>query len=391
MPSLRMKSTFGIAHTSAMSIIRNVVLMALFLAAVGIYFVFVIHLRDVHLTLSSTSHGKRLPKSRRVIVLISQPRSGSTFLGRVINMYKEMLYVYEPLQAVLKLNKVTNKSTEATRMYTEAATSFLKEFFSCKFSSTKEEWLRKVFNSPMNFQSSFFQLCRTITVENARLCSEPKTAIFHSLCRKYKTLFVKLLEPRLPTTTDQLFQLVPENTEMHLVYLMRDPRASFWSLLNKGWVSTRLEGYFENYISERCRESFLNIRRIAVGKRKIIILRYEDFLHSPLAMVRKLSDFLGEQMNLEFQEHYLQLIHKDERRCLKNGTYINSSIPRPNWRTESNTNFVRTVEKHCKEVMDILGYRTAKNTLYSNCNNKYLVELEDVPVLARFNYKEDIY
>ncbi|XP_065062893.1 carbohydrate sulfotransferase 3-like [Rhopilema esculentum] len=386
-----MKSTFGITHTSAMSIIRNLVLMVLILAAVGIYFVFVIHLRNVNLTLSSTSHGKRLPKSRRVIVLISQPRSGSTFLGRVINMYEEMLYVYEPLQAVLKLNEVTNKSTKATRKYTEVATSFLKELFGCKFSSTKEDWLRKVFSSPMNFESSFSQLCRTITVKNARLCSEPKTTIFHSLCRKCKTLFVKLLEHRLPTPTDQLFQITPATTEMHVVYLTRDPRASFWSLLNKGWVSDRLEGYFENYISERCRESLLNIRRIAVGKRKIIILRYEDFLHSPLAMVRKLSNFLGEQMNLEFQENYLQLIHKDERRCSKNGTYINPTVTRPNWRTEANSNFVRIVEKHCKEVMDILGYRNVKNTVYSNCNNEYLVELEDVPLLARFNYKEDIY
>ena len=163
------------------------------------------------------------------------------------------------------------------RIYDQVAMDYLKNMFQCSFE--KKEWIR--------INKSMFKSYHTL---KTRKCEEKATEvrmqfdhctdfIFNSYhlqreCHNFN-LMVKLLEMRVPEAVIENIELmVSPETDFKMVYLVRDPRASFWSLLKTGWVASSHENIsFQNYVPLRCKEMYRNIKILA--KRKdVTIVRY---------------------------------------------------------------------------------------------------------------------
>ena len=319
----------------------------------------------------------KLSSISTTIVLLSQPRSGSTFLGDFLkDLYEETLDFYEPLQALLKLNEVEQQP----KAYKAIAKSFLHQLFRCHFTDDSESTLRSVFSG--FFSRSAANVCRKLTTDNVKLCREPRVVVFNRLFSTYRTLFVKLLEPRLPF---RMLSLAHMATKFSIVYLIRDPRASFWSLLNKGWVTSGFNSDFRQYAANRCKEMHENLQKIEDESKRnqIIILRYEDMLQSPLKFLKLMSTFLNKDIPGQNLKQFMMK--------LRNNAVIGCRSAQekrwPNWYADAQEEFVEFIEGHCEAVMNMTGYkmRDKMERNVPNCNGTLIAERDSVELLNRFS------
>ena len=341
-----------------------------------------------HLGLQQQQHKEKiaLSSTKTVIILVSQPRSGSTLLGDFIKDLEPMIYFYEPLQALLKLNEVERQSLD----YKSNANLFLKQLFLCHFTKDIEATLSKVYRG--FFSRTAANLCQKITSANARLCNEPRTKIFNQIFNDYKTIFAKLLEPRLPF---DLRTLVGMASNSHLIYLVRDPRASFWSLLNKGWLTSKFNDYFKSYVVNRCKEMNLNLQEMKKianynTKSKAIILRHEDVINNPLNTMKILSKFLKRKIPDHSLKNFMMKVRNDSNH--HGDAETDEKKAWPNWHHDAGEDFVEFVEKHCEALMNMTGYklrRRSKNI--ANYDENLIIEKDHVKLLNDYSdlYDDD--
>ena len=321
-------------------------------------------------THEGTPHDKATQE--KVIVLVSQPRTGSSFLGTFLNEFETVFYLYEPFKALMTLSDRTMVTSNKWQNYKTSTIPFLRELFRCKFTRSSENILTRNFDSFFrHFSRALDNLCGNISSSNANICSEPRSHVFNYLCQTHDLLFVKFLEPRLPVKLSRLFELVSNADSFYVVYLWRDPRASFWSMLNKGWISETLDARFEKYIAERCSEMNSNLRDIRNmnrHERKILILRQEDYVRRSHEFFKILSNFLEMGFPAKVRNEFIGKMHHSFG-CLKNGSFReNLDSEWLNWRIAADERLIRLVEKHCQGAMLDMGYLVSLDfDNYRNC------------------------
>ena len=342
-----------------------------------------------HLRQHQYQHENEIRSSsiQTVIVLVSQPRSGSTLLGEFLRQFDSTLYFYEPLQAILKLNEITYNSKKRFSSYNSTAKLFLRQLFNCHFKTDMENILTKVHNG--FFAQNQANLCRRITQENANLCSRPRQMFFNKLCNTHKLLLVKLLEPRLPFSLLNMIDIA-SNSVLHIVYLMRDPRASFWSLLNKGWVSKRLGAEFKEYVGKSCKEMGANLKEIKFMKKenkkiKLMVLRHEDKIEKPMQMVKMLSKFIGREFPKTDVQKFMGKLKKHPI-CDENEKM---DVDWPNWFADAGHDFVEAIEERCDVAMNTTGYIFRSKVNKTKCNKELIVKKHNVVILNDYDDPQD--
>ena len=342
-----------------------------FAVAVYVFFVMQVFTRKIpRYTHEGTPQGKATQK--KVIVLVSQPRTGSSFLGTFLNEFETVFYLYEPFKALMTLSDRTMVTSDKWQNYKTSTIPFLRELFRCQFTRSYENILTKNFDSFFrHFSRALDNLCGNISSSNANICSEPRSHVFNYLCQTHDTLFVKFLEPRLPVKLSRLFELMSNADSFYVIYLWRDPRASFWSMLNKGWISETVDARFEKYIAERCSEMNSNLRDIRNmnrDERKILILRQEDYVRRPHEFFKILSNFIEMEFPAKVRNEFIGKMHNSFG-CLQNGSFReNLDSEWLNWRIGADESLIRLVEQHCQGSMLDMGYLVSLDfDNYRNC------------------------
>lgn len=233
---------------------------------------------------------------RKLIVLVSQPRSGSSYLGNLISTTVKSIYFYEPLYQLDKMLKIDldTAGINQRQSYDTISTEYLRHIFRCDFSD-RESW-KKVFNSPFKSLSTLSgNECddadkdenlkyRPDRVEGIRGGNNGRSYMLNRcmpflnanhLQKECQTmnLMVKLLEFRLPfSNLLNLEEIIDDSIQYKLLYLVRDPRASFYSLLRTGWlVKDFKETKFKDYVAMRCNEMAVNIKQMKQTKHATIV------------------------------------------------------------------------------------------------------------------------
>jgi len=222
---------------------------------------------------SSKKPRKFLPP--KLIILVSQPRSGSTFLGNIISKSLQSVYFYEPLYRLDSTFKIDiNFAVEKKRSeYDTMAGEYLQKVFTCDFTD-RDSW-HKIFDSPFKVLSSDECKSKQQELQPANHRGE-KNGYTLNRCLPYfnanqiqrnckkMNLMVKLLELRIPY--GDVFNLqytVDAHAKYRVLYLVRDPRAAFLSLLKTGWVSKNaMSKEFEKYVGVRCEEMARNVKQV---------------------------------------------------------------------------------------------------------------------------------
>ena len=238
----------------------------------------------------------------KLIVLVSQPRSGSTFLGNLISKAIQSVYFYEPLYKLdstfkIDINLVGKKQRQQNE-YDDMAGEYLRKVFACDFSD-QASWHR-IFESPFKVLSSNecndnhhnspsqqggeggggYRLNRCLPYFNSNQIQKN--------CQRMN-LMVKLLELRVPYgELAQLQPLTDRRAKYQVLYLVRDPRAAFLSLLKTGWVAENATSpTFKRYVQTRCDEMVSNIIEAKKMQHTVMVRYVRDHLEKTLADVQK--------------------------------------------------------------------------------------------------------
>ncbi|XP_057654181.1 carbohydrate sulfotransferase 4-like [Diorhabda carinulata] len=278
-------------------------------------------------------------------VIITTWRSGSTFLGDILNAVPGNYYHYEPL---LEFGITQIRGNPEARQ----ALDTLKSLLHCDYSSLY---------SYLNFGMSHVYLF----THNTRLWDQCElypaycwNATFLSkFCKLFPFQSMKSVRLRL-ALAEELLQ--DDDLNIKVILLVRDPRGTMQSRKHRDWCpgvpdcdqpSNLCKDLISDYEAAGTLQMFYSDR--------FRVLRYEDLSLNPSVIIRDLFDFLG----LYF--------HKDVEKFLNthtkfdiggvSSTFRDSKSAPFHWKADLDYTEIQNIEEACEEAMKLWGYVRAKN------------------------------
>ncbi|KAK2085408.1 Carbohydrate sulfotransferase 4 [Saguinus oedipus] len=326
---------------------------------------------------------KAQPKHMHVLVLSSW-RSGSSFVGQLFGQHPDVFYLMEPAWHVW----MTFRQSTARTLHM-AVRDLIRAIFLCDMS---------VFDAYMEpgprRQSSLFQwensraLCSTpacnifprdeiIHQAHCRLlCSQQPFEVVEKACRSYSHVVLK--EVRF-FNLHSLYPLLKDpSLNLHIVHLVRDPRAVFRSrertegdlmidsriVMGQHGHTLKKEDqpyYVMQVICQSQLEIYKTIQSLPKAlQERYLLVRYEDLVRAPVAQTSRMYEFVG----LEFLPYLQTWVHNITRgkgtgehafhTNARNALNVSQA-----WRWSLPYGKVSRLQKVCGDTMDMLGYRHA--------------------------------
>lgn len=326
------------------------------------------------------------------LLIVSQGRSGSSFVGQIFNHFPDIFFLYEPLLTIERVHNIDTFVGNNTEHYQEFSTKFLSEIFSCNF--TKSPYLEylsrpghfrlssRVLTSPPFCSKDAINLTSNEIIAKNK-CTRIQANALSKICKNYTFKVAKVLEHRLPNRTIKQIHELLEKTDYSgkILYLYRDPRALISSMYQSGWIShfrnKQLMPYeltsekFHWYVKRICFQMEENLKYVQNQPQwplgNIMLFRYEDLVMHTRDATRKLFAFVGMRTTHDLNEWLYHQMHT--RNSTDRGIAARYSIARNStsamirWRTESSIQLVSVIEQHCKSVMDSMGYIAINGSL----------------------------
>lgn len=274
------------------------------------------------------------PKARKILVLSTVGRSGSSFLGELIAQLPDSLYFFEPM---MFSSKATTEGVNPRVTW-----NLLRKTFSCQFD---HDWL--VFARSRNLvRKKEGKPCAHLHGEYARSC-------LRNLCLNQTNIVVKVIRMRVSWLADLLLEAGPE---LKVVHLVRDPRATFRS--SKMFVRTQAD------YKALCPRILEDLQMIDTVKKlfpgRVTSVKYEDLCLDTKGVATTLWRFLSGAPEADLPPtwaHYLAE-HTDgaNRRGNAYSTWRDTRKEAEAWRQEIGESLLLAVEEHCGGAIDLLGH-----------------------------------
>lgn len=304
---------------------------------------------------------------RRSLLIYGADRSGTTFTTKMFAEDPQLMTVYEPLWVTSRWNN--EDSTQFTN-WKRNVLDLLKGILSCKFadsaagikflSHTTKSWsgafVKNAFKSPA--------FCPNVTCID--LSSNPSFA--DKVCLiKYKHGVTKIGEPRTPDNLISSFlpRLFTENpeTDIRVIQLVRDPRASMNSRIRLGWMVDFHHSNFPNNVRKVCSNLVKNIRfgrNLGQWQDKYLEVHYRDLAGKPLETTKAMYKFAGFEMPESIRDWVIRNTSPSKEELRKQEKKIFSSVRNSTanidkWQKQSPIERTRIIEEHCKGALDLLG------------------------------------
>ena len=323
---------------------------------------------------------------RQNLMIVAHGRSGSSFTGNIFNHHPSVFYLFEPYQTVERLH---GGVAPFNRDYQEKGFEWMQGVFQCKFVSPKhakdiQHYYRGVTKSyPRDEQASIAlsspPFCRYNLTDlrwNINDCPgafDQKT--LEDVCeKKYSMTVVKALIVRMPNTSvEQLINVCDSSREFDckLLFVVRDPRGiipsskavGFYRETNKtSLAATR------KFANENCRQTKFNleiIKRLPPRwKKRVKIIRYEELAKNPFKLLPNLLEFAGLPMDNGLNDWLYLASHKPKRESEQKAApwRQDSSEGADRWRWKVSPHEINIIERYCRPVMKLLGYRPLENS-----------------------------
>ncbi|XP_047484533.1 carbohydrate sulfotransferase 3-like isoform X2 [Penaeus chinensis] len=275
------------------------------------------------------------PKVRHppnILLLSSMGRSGSSFLGGLLNSQPGSFYIFEPLH-----------SLEARRMLSDAvARETFTQIASCNFTGSLLSGLASEPDFAIRTPSAYS--CKHTKKAN-QTCFDAKK--LKQACDKLPIKIIKTIRTRVawlePLLRDPRANLLA-------IHLVRDPRASIISAIERDW-NVRPE--------RKCSEleddllSGLQLEKLLPGR--YMTVRYEDLCEDPYKMARIIFSFLG------YKTLPLSTLSFLEKSTAKSdgqtyGIRRDTSKQQQKWRQEITTEQLQGIEEACASAIAAVGF-----------------------------------
>ncbi|KAF9408164.1 hypothetical protein HW555_012058 [Spodoptera exigua] len=260
-------------------------------------------------------------------LVISSWRSGSTFLGDLVNSIPSNYYHYEPL--LMYGTKQLRRPTDATE-----ALSIVRRMFKCNFEGLEEyfEFESKDL-SLFSHSTRLWDYCKN--EKSNDLCFNAD--FISRMCKLFPFQSMKLVRLRL-SLVDEI--LNDNELNVRVILLMRDPR---------GLMQSRRHRRF-------CE----------------LVVRFEDLALKPDTTTQKILDFMRVDGRKAFDE-FLQSHTNMEVAGVHSTFKVTRNIPFK-WKYTLDYNYVKDLQIACKEAMRLWGYKMVYNETHMMSNEFNPVE-----------------
>ena len=294
--------------------------------------------------------------SRQTLILTTW-RSGSTFLGDLLNQYPGSFYFFEPLHYYSNVDEAYMSQTEE---------SFLESLFKCKFDLKNFGYLQHVAHwaNTFLFKNHNFRLwnsCHSV-LPLSSMCFLPEFLSF--ACKLHPIKLIKTVRMRMRKVEKLLSDPM---MNLKIILLVRDPRGVFnsrGSALVSNWC-TDVDCASPTNECKDLLDDLENAQRLHDQyPGRIHLVRFEDISLDPENIVRKILAFLDlpwiERMEEYIATHTVQdnlKIDKETKNVDPYSTSRNSSAVAFAWRKSLAMSNISAIQSVCKEPMNHLGYK----------------------------------
>ncbi|XP_022792516.1 uncharacterized protein LOC111331629 [Stylophora pistillata] len=312
------------------------------------------------------------PVQRKTVIIVAEPRTGSSFLGDAFNQNPDVFYLFEPLHGVVLDPSQHERDPKPMQ--------FLAGILGCKFLSPRYVKEIQVFRRFSSNALSSPPLCREKTTPKTakkNKCSSLTTKNMENVCMlDYSVTVIKILTSRIPKSrVESLFPLC-NSSDCSIIYLVRDPRPVVFSHMKVGintWTYFRGRAKdgsphpsLKMYSAQICRQIEANVRTFLELTNKTNnryhILPYEDLARNPVEILQRMYKISGITMHNDTLNWIKN--HTSEQNVPSNNvkgynfsTKRNSKANVDNWRFEVDPCLVNIIEDSCRPLMQLLGYK----------------------------------
>ncbi|XP_021488184.1 carbohydrate sulfotransferase 4 [Meriones unguiculatus] len=324
---------------------------------------------------------KEEPRRPVHVLVLSSWRSGSSFVGQLFGQHPDVFYLMEPAWHVW----MTFTSSTAWRLHM-AVRDLLRSVFLCDMSvfdaymkpgprkqSSLFQWeqSRALCSSPV---CDFFPGDQISSPKHCRLlCGQQPFDMVEKACRSHSHVVLK--EVRLFNLQALYPLLTDPSLNLHIVHLVRDPRAVFRSrehttaelmtdshiVLGEHLKMIKEEDQPYYAMEIICKSQVGIVKAIQTLpealQQRFLLLRYEDLVRAPLAQTSRLYKFVG----LKFLPHLQTWVHNVTRgKGMGQHAFHTNARDALNvsqaWRWSLPYKKVSQLQDVCGEAMDLLGY-----------------------------------
>ena len=299
------------------------------------------------------------------LIIVGQPRTGSSFLGDAFNQHPDVFYLFEPLYGVAPPKQPNDPRPM----------KFLEGMLRCKFEFPQYIQEIEKFRRISSRALSSPPLCaaKSQDLDKKKLqCVHLNPYNMESVCRNHSKTVLKILTPRIPSyRVDSLFPLC-NSSDCGIIYLVRDPRSLVFSHMKVGfaWATRKTntlspQPIVRRYSKTICQQVEENVRifqdRPRWMKHRSFMLRYEDLARNPVKILRRVYKMAG----LHMQKSSLEWIQAHTGKGATNekeeknhfSTNRNSEVVVDKWRIDMDPCIVNIIEESCHSLMRRLGYK----------------------------------
>jgi hypothetical protein len=283
------------------------------------------------------SEGK-IPHIKRILIVTTW-RSGSTFLGDIINSAPGVFYSYEPMYYFERHN---GSQPELIRSLSQ-----------CQFPT---EYLRDM-NGLVEGSQNFMVMNRrvwTACQHNRSLCVQPE--FVGQLCSFFPIHLMKMVRLRVKELSSLLMD-DPSTKEWKIIYLVRDPRGVMSSRKNLPWCDPDPAC---NDGARLCAEVKDDLERISQFQNqfpdRFYLLKFEDFAASVEVETEKLFSFLGMPVTDSVKVFLSRHTHSNETRDNPFSTIRHSNTVAVGWKFKLSDKVIANITNVCAPTLKMLGF-----------------------------------
>ncbi|XP_031358470.1 carbohydrate sulfotransferase 3-like isoform X2 [Photinus pyralis] len=272
-------------------------------------------------------------------IIITTWRSGSTFLGDIINAVPGNFYHYEPL---LNYGIVQIRGPP----YGDTAVKNLKKLLNCDYTDL-DNYL--AFGQTHVYLFTHNKRLWDVCELHQKYCWDP--TFLSEFCKLFPFQSMKVVRLRLELAEELLKD---ESLNVRILLLVRDPRGTLQSRKHRHWCPGAPDCDQPNLLCEDIAADYETaIRFQNEYPTRFRAIRYEDLSIDPYRHVQDLFQF--------FQLHFHPSVKAflDSHTKLNSGgtssTFRHSKSAPFHWRTDLNFSEVQYIEKDCDQAMKLWG------------------------------------
>ncbi|KAF2367153.1 Sulfotransferase domain [Trinorchestia longiramus] len=278
-----------------------------------------------------------------VNLVVATWRSGSTFVGDLLDAHPATIYQYEPL---LDFGIIRPKHGHLAH----TAQRYLNQLLTCNYTQM-ERYIE--YGKTHSWLFSHSKRLWSVCSESRKLCESSE--FLSRFCALFPFQVVKTV--RIPMNlTEELLR--NNELDVRVLLLVRDPRATIQSRKHRSWCMETPSCMDPTALCADLVSDYHDARKLSqLFPARVRVMRYEDLSFNLDRMTREIFDFFRLSYVREVQR-FLQT-HTKRTRGGVSSTFRDSKTAPVHWIKDLSYLEIDAIQSKCHRAMELFGYRLA--------------------------------